>query len=64
MPTRDGIWALKNIIEFDENAKVVMCSAMGQKLMVLEAIQLGAKDFIVKPFERDRVLESLSRCFN
>ena len=50
MPEMDGISALKNIRSIDSNAKVVMCSAMGQQAMVIEAIQAGARDFIVKPF--------------
>ena len=56
MPEVDGISALKNICKEDGNAKVVMCSAMGQQNMVIEAIQSGARDFIVKPFQSDRVL--------
>ena len=61
MPEMDGIQALKAIKEKDPNAKVVMCSAMGQQAMVLEAIQAGAKDFIVKPFQPDRVTEALNK---
>lgn len=56
MPEMDGIQTLKMIKEADPNAKVVMCSAMGQQPMVLEAIKSGASDFIVKPFQADRVL--------
>ena len=59
MPEKDGISALKDIRAFDSNAKCVMCSAMGQQAMVIEAVQSGAKDFIVKPFQADRVLESI-----
>jgi two-component system chemotaxis response regulator CheY len=59
MPEMNGIEALKGIKRIDPHAKVVMCSAMGQQAMVMEAIQAGATDFIVKPFETDRVLDSL-----
>lgn len=61
MPEVDGIQALKNIKAADSNAKVIMCSAMGQQAMVIEAIQAGAKDFIVKPFQPDRVLEAVRK---
>lgn len=61
MPEVDGIAALKQIREIDPNAKVIMCSAMGQQAMVIDAIQAGAKDFIVKPFQADRVLEAIKK---
>lgn len=61
MPNKDGIAALKEIRANDPNAVCVMCSAMGQQSMVIEAIQCGAKDFIVKPFQADRVLESIHK---
>ena len=61
MPEMDGIQALKKIKEADPNATVIMCSAMGQQAMVIEAIQSGAKDFIVKPFQADRVLEAIKK---
>ena len=61
MPEMDGIQALKKIKESDPNASVVMCSAMGQQAMVIEAIQSGAKDFIVKPFQAERVLEAVKK---
>jgi two-component system, chemotaxis family, chemotaxis protein CheY len=61
MPEMDGISALKEIKKVDAGAKVVMCSAMGQQAMVIEAIQAGAKDFIVKPFQADRVLEAIKK---
>ena len=57
----DGIQALKKIKESDPNAMVIMCSAMGQQAMVIESIQSGAKDFIVKPFQADRVLEAIKK---
>ncbi|WP_100404474.1 response regulator [Bacillus solitudinis] len=61
MPEKDGITALKEIKTFDPNAKIIMCSAMGQQAMVIDAIQAGAKDFIVKPFQADRVLEAIKK---
>lgn len=61
MPEMDGIQALKKIKEIDSSATVVMCSAMGQQAMVIESIQSGAKDFIVKPFQADRVLEAVKK---
>ena len=61
MPEMDGITAVKEIKKVDPNAKVIMCSAMGQQAMVIEAIQAGARDFIVKPFQPDRVLEAVRK---
>ena len=61
MPEMDGIQALKKIKEIDAGALVIMCSAMGQQAMVIESIQSGAKDFIVKPFQADRVLEAVKK---
>ena len=61
MPEMDGIQALKEIKKLDPNAKVIMCSAMGQQAMVVESIQAGARDFIVKPFQEDRVLEAVKK---
>ena len=55
MPEMDGIQALKQIKSVDPSASIIMCSAMGQQAMVIEAIQSGAKDFIVKPFQAERV---------
>ena len=60
MPNMDGLEALKAIKGKDPNAVVVMCSAMGQESMVIEAIKSGAKDFIVKPFKPDRILKTVS----
>jgi two-component system chemotaxis response regulator CheY len=57
MPQMDGITALKEIIRFDPAAKVVMCSALGQEALIAEAIESGARDFIVKPFQPGRVLK-------
>lgn len=61
MPEKDGIQALKEIKAADAGAHVIMCSAMGQQAMVIESIQSGAKDFIVKPFQADRVLEAVKK---
>uniref|UniRef100_UPI0040570360 response regulator n=1 Tax=Acetatifactor sp. TaxID=1872090 RepID=UPI0040570360 len=61
MPEMDGIQALKTIKSHDAGASVIMCSAMGQQAMVIEAIQGGAKDFIVKPFQAERVLEAVKK---
>lgn len=61
MPEMDGIAALKEIKKINPNAKVIMCSAMGQQAMVIDAIQAGAKDFIVKPFQADRVIEAINK---
>ncbi len=61
MPEMDGILALKAIKSADPNARVIMCSAMGQQAMVIESIQAGAKDFIVKPFQADRVTEAVRK---
>jgi len=61
MPVMEGIDAVKGIKQFDPNAKVIMCSAMGQQSMVVNAIQAGAKDFIVKPFQPDRVIEAIAK---
>jgi two-component system chemotaxis response regulator CheY len=61
MPEKDGITAVKEIKALYPQAKVIMCSAMGQQPMVLEAIQAGAKDFIVKPFQPDRVMDSIKK---
>ncbi|MBQ3105095.1 MAG: response regulator [Lachnospiraceae bacterium] len=61
MPDMDGINALRAIKTAYPGAKVIMCSAMGQQAMVVDAIQAGAKDFIVKPFQKDRVLEAVKK---
>ena len=61
MPEMDGIQALKEIKKIDGGAKVIMCSAMGQQAMVIESIQAGAKDFIVKPFQAERVIEAVKK---
>ncbi len=61
MPEVDGIQAVREIIKFDPNARILMCSAMGQQALVIEAIQAGAKDFVIKPFQPTRVLEAVDR---
>ena len=61
MPEMDGIQALKEIKKLDGGASVIMCSAMGQQAMVIESIQAGAKDFIVKPFQAERVIEAVKK---
>jgi two-component system chemotaxis response regulator CheY len=60
MPNMDGLEALKAIKAKDSNASIVMCSAMGQESMVMDAVRSGAKDFIVKPFKPDRILKTVS----
>ncbi|GEN54135.1 MULTISPECIES: response regulator [Halobacillus] len=64
MPEMDGITALKEIKGQYPDAKVIMCSAMGQQAMVVDAIQAGAKDFIVKPFQADRVIEAIQKALS
>ncbi len=61
MPLMDGITALKQIRQADASAKVIMCTALGQQAMVLEAIRAGAKDFIVKPFQPEKLLSAVKR---
>ena len=61
MPEMDGLQAVKEIRKRDAKARIIMCSAMGQQSMVIEAIQSGAKDFIVKPFQADRVVEAVTK---
>jgi two-component system chemotaxis response regulator CheY len=59
MPVMDGLQALKKIRESDPDAKIIMCSAMGQEAMVVDALKAGAKDFIVKPFKADRIMKTV-----
>ncbi|ANQ53862.1 chemotaxis protein CheY [Thermosipho sp. 1063] len=61
MPEMNGIEAIKEIKKIDPNATIIVCSAMGQQAMVIEAIQAGAKDFIVKPFQAARVIEAIQK---
>jgi len=57
----DGLTALRKILETDPEAKVIMCSALGQQRLILQAIQMGAKDFIVKPFRPERVIGAIKK---
>ena len=61
MPEVDGIQAVKEIKKINSESKIIMCSAMGQQAMVIESIQAGARDFIVKPFQAERVVEAVKR---
>ena len=61
MPEKDGLAALKDIIELDPSARVIMCSALGQESKVLEAVKSGAKDFVVKPFQPARVIDAVGK---
>ena len=61
MPEKDGLAALKEIVALDPAAKVIMCSALGQESKVLEAVKSGAKDFVVKPFQPDRILDAAAK---
>ncbi|MGD1049279.1 MAG: response regulator [Candidatus Krumholzibacteriaceae bacterium] len=64
MPEMNGIDAVRKIVEFDQQAKVVMCSALGQQALVQEAITAGARDFLIKPFNAARVVEVIAKVFN
>ena len=64
MPEKDGLAALKEILNQEPTARVVMCSALGQEAKVLEAIKAGAKDFVVKPFQPDRVLDAIGKALS
>jgi two-component system chemotaxis response regulator CheY len=61
MPEMTGIEALKEIVDMDEGANVIMCSALGQDSLVMEALDAGARDFIVKPFQPEKVMDIVSR---
>jgi len=64
MPGMDGLTALKKIREIDQAARVIICSALGQQQLIVQAIQLGAKDFIVKPFQPPRVISALKKALD
>jgi two-component system chemotaxis response regulator CheY len=64
MPEMDGIEAVRRIKQIDPDAKIIMCSAMGQQAMVIEAVQAGAMDFVVKPFQPGRVVEAVRRALS
>jgi two-component system chemotaxis response regulator CheY len=61
MPEKDGLQALKDIMSLDPNARIIMCSALGQESKVLEAVKAGAKDFVVKPFQPERILDAAAK---
>ena len=61
MPKMDGLTALKQILRLDPQAKIIMCSALGQQSLIVQALQLGAKDFIVKPFREERVIAAIKK---
>ena len=61
MPEKDGLQALGEIMTLDPSARVIMCSALGQESKVLESIKAGARDFVVKPFQADRVIEAVGK---
>ncbi len=63
MPRMDGIQALRRIMETDPRARVVMCSALGQEKFIIRSIQLGARDFVVKPFSEERIVSALTKAF-
>lgn len=64
MPRMDGIQALQEIMKADSGAKVIMCSALGQQKLIIQSIQLGAKDFIVKPFKPERIVGAIKKALN
>ena len=64
MPGMDGLTALKRIREIDQGARVIICSALGQQQLIVQAIQLGATDYIVKPFQPQRVVSSLKKALD
>ncbi|HSV74875.1 MAG TPA: response regulator [Chthonomonadales bacterium] len=61
MPEMDGISAVREIRKIDPHARIIMCTAMGQKNMVIDAVSAGAKDFIVKPFQAEKVVEAIQK---
>ena len=64
MPHKSGIESVRDIIKLNKDAKIVMCSALGQESLVMEAIEAGAADFIVKPFKPEKVLEIVRKVVN
>lgn len=61
MPNMNGLEAMRHIFDFDKKARIVMCSALGQQQLIVEAIKAGVKDFIVKPFKPERILTSIEK---
>lgn len=64
MPVMDGLQALKGIREYDSDAKVIMVTAAGQESKIMEAVKHGAAEFITKPFEKDKILETIQKVVN
>ncbi|MCX8058849.1 MAG: response regulator [Spirochaetes bacterium] len=64
MPYMNGLEAMKKIFEFDPNAKIIICSALGQQLLIIEAIKAGVKDFIVKPYKNERMLSAIKKALS
>lgn len=64
MPYMNGIDALKNIMQFDSKANVIMCSALGQQKIIINSIKIGAKDFVVKPFKEQRIMSAIFKIMN
>jgi len=64
MPEKDGLAALKEIVAIDPDARIIMCSALGQESKVLEAVKSGAKDFVVKPFQPERILDAAAKALS
>lgn len=64
MPVMNGMDGVKALISRHDDAKIIMCSALGQKVMIIEAIKSGAKDFIVKPFNQERIVDAVNRTLN
>ncbi len=61
MPNLDGITAIKEIMKVDPSARIIVCSAMGQKALVIDALNAGARDFVVKPFQPDRIVDAVKK---
>lgn len=61
MPNKSGIEAIKDIMKVQKDANILVCSALGQELLIMEAIQAGARDFIVKPFKKDKIMETVNK---
>ncbi len=64
MPVMDGIETLERLMKMDKSARVIMCSAMGQDRYIIRSIQLGAKDFVVKPFKPERIVSAVKKAVN
>ncbi len=64
MPYMNGLEAMEKILDFDSNARIIICSALGQQQLIIEAIKSGVKDFIVKPFKPERMLSSIKKALS